>query len=33
LSDEEQRLMNTSAEHVRSDLGAPQRLKDEGEIG
>jgi len=33
LSDEEQRLMDTSAEHVRSNLGDLQRLKDEGEIG
>ena len=33
LNDEEQRLMDTSAEHVRSNLGDLQRLRDEGEIG
>jgi malate dehydrogenase len=32
LNAEEQRLMDTSAEHVRSNLGDLQRLKDEGEI-
>ena len=33
LNDEEQRLMDTSAEHVRSNPGDLQRLRDEGEIG
>jgi malate dehydrogenase len=33
LNAEEQDLMTTSAEHVRSNLGDLQRLKDEGEIG
>ena len=33
LNDEEQRLMDASAEHVRSNLGDLQRLRDEGEIG
>jgi malate dehydrogenase len=33
LNDEEMQLMNTSADHVRSNLNDLQRLKDEGEIG
>jgi malate dehydrogenase len=32
LNSEEQDLMDTSAEHVRSNLGDLQRLRDEGEI-
>ena len=33
LNDEEKRLMDASAEHVRPDLSDLQRLRDEGEIG